>query len=192
MGDHGCRTTKRYLIEADSNDPRRFVVYAWNGVQYEFLEEHLLDVEGNLRKIQYDGGILRLWFGNTLGLLSERDSDFLGRYGSVCLPHQEGCGALMEVYRRSRHANSGDVTVVADNNVTFCKRGWVWKNAVWNKIAKSLPLDKYDLPIGEHGTHHPEDREVSIMSNYEIGTSRIYNTEVKSLIEKIMALSRKK
>lgn len=191
-GDHGCRTTTRYLIEADSDDPRRFVVYTWNGIQYKFLEEHRIDSEGNLRKIQYDGGILRLWFGKTPGLLSENDSEFLGRYGTMCLPHQEGCGALMEVYRQSRHTNSGDITVVADSDVTFCKSGWVDDAVKQDKIARILPLDRYDLPIGEHGTHHPEDSEVGIMSNHEIGTSRICNTKIKSFVERMMALSKGK
>jgi hypothetical protein len=193
-GDHGCRETAKYLVETDDADPRRVTVYQVKGNLLEFHEEHHLDPEGNLRDIQYDGGILRIWFNSGVASLSGRDVAFLSKYGRVCCKDdvEEIDKGLREIYRNSSHENIGDVVITANGDATFCKRSWILRQSSIEAIAQRGILQRGDLPIGEHGTPLIQDREVLLMSNYEFGISMPSNTHIRQVIEKVMAASQRR
>ena len=185
-GDHGCRRVSRYVIEPAETRRDALKVYSVDGNSINFCEEHILDSFNNISDIQYDGGILRIWFKGKAGLL-ENDMNFFSKYGFV-FPHytqqKDADEEIVRLYENSRHENLGDVLVVARGDAMFCKLSWV-RDPIRTKISGKAVLDIGELPIGEHGTHHAEDREVCFLSNNPI-KDRISNTEIYEYIKSIM------
>jgi hypothetical protein len=187
-GDHGCRRTAEYVLEWDDDDAGNVAVYRFDGDKYELQETFLLGRPSGFSSVQHDGGVLRIWLADGVKSLSEEDYNFLSRYGTVCSNH--GCShddkTLLTYYNNSNHPNIGDITVVSNDDVTFCKGSWVRESVLVGKVRKLAGLEVPDLPLGEHGTHHQADREVLFISNRDFGLARIYNVQIRTLMECLM------
>ncbi|MCX6707555.1 MAG: alkaline phosphatase family protein [Candidatus Woesearchaeota archaeon] len=187
-GDHGCRHTTRYLIEPSKENPQSIAVYNVAEDYIKFENEYLLKSFEDIKDIQYDGGILRIWL-NSGKNLCESDLNFLSEHGYV-FPHYINQGhadyELIQLYENSRHENLGDIFVVAKGDTTFCKLGWITDTETKGNIKRRRDLILGNLPIGEHGTYHDEDRKVGFLSNLSTINQTLKNTEIYSIIETIM------
>ncbi|PIN85891.1 hypothetical protein COV19_07410 [Candidatus Woesearchaeota archaeon CG10_big_fil_rev_8_21_14_0_10_44_13] len=185
-GDHGCRLVSRYVIEPAEAGSDILRVYNFDGNSIRFHEDHSLDNFGSISDIQYDGGLLRIWFKGE-GSLSEKDLSFFFKYGHV-FPHytlqKDADEEIVRLYENSKHENLGDVLVVARGDSMFCKLSWI-EDPIRKKIAGRAILKKGELPIGEHGTQYSEDREVCFLSNNPV-KERLNNTEIYEYINSIM------
>jgi hypothetical protein len=190
-GDHGCRSTTKYVLEVDNADPRTVLVYESDGELFRLRERNHLDQVGNLSDIQYDGGILRAWFKKGAVSLSEEDNAFLMKCGCICgAGYDVGVDERLQLaYLNSRRENMGDVVVVPRPDSTFCKRKWV-KKSTRDKLVVEKPVEKHELPLGEHGTHYVEDQQVPIISNFDFGVGRITNVQIRGYIEHMMTSCR--
>jgi hypothetical protein len=177
-GDHGCRQTEKYLVECDKKDSRKIVIYESDYSGFNFKEDYVLDCEKRFKNIQFDGGILRIWFEQNDSFLSEADRKFLLKYGKII-------NTKMGLINNSKHPNLGDIVVEADHNITFCKHNWINDTVKEQKIPKKERLLKWDLPKGEHGTSHPDDRYVHFMSNYDFEIKELVNVDIKRFLEDI-------
>lgn len=178
MGDHGCRNVDSYLIEYDKDNPRKIMLYDKFGGSFVCSGGHILE---GYRAIQYDGGMIRIWFDESQNRLSEKDKEFLSNYGKIVYSEDDLVDDLKEVYGNSHHENLGDVTIFADKNILFCKRSWA--KGVIKPITERKNLGMNDLPLGEHGSYHKEDREVLFMSNYHFKKHRLLNVDIRNMIE---------
>ena len=149
----------------------------------EFTERYTMESKRDIHKIEYDGGNLRIWFKDKQGQLTSNDLFFIQKYGEVQPVHEE---KKEEYYYKSNHPNQGDVTIIAHDDVMFCKTEWIPKEDVREKISRFIDLEKGDLPKGEHGTYHDEDRIVAFISDYNFGMKEIPNTMVLALIKSLM------
>jgi hypothetical protein len=151
---------------------------------FKFRKEVAIDNEHRIRKFGYDGGLLRIWLNDGQMQISPDDSAFLALYGQICSnANLPGDGEFRQIYENSVHENLGDLTVVANKNVTFCKNSWLDENVLTKIISNRATLAIGELPLGEHGTYHPEDRFSLLMSNHDFGAEYFQNTEIIGLIE---------
>jgi predicted AlkP superfamily pyrophosphatase or phosphodiesterase len=187
MGDHGCRTTLEYAIEASAIDPRQVVVYRMADGNLQFNQHYELDRLQCLKDMQFDGGILRMWYDEGNRKLSPDDFSFLSRFGMVCGAGYNFTEEVALPYEQSSHPNLGDAVVVANKGVTFCKRRWIHSSESRNKISSRDVLDRGDIPVGEHGTFHEEDRRVLLISNRGLGQYEpIEHIKIRSIVEEMM------
>lgn len=181
-GDHGCRNISRYVIEIE-DESMTMAVYKKANDKLNFVERYCIESKDEIYKIEYDGGNLRVWFKSEQGHLTSNDKSFFLKYGEIQPVHNKG---KEELYRNSNHPNQGDITIIAHDNTMFCKEDWIKDEDVIRRISNSVDLSNGDLPRGEHGTHHDEDRIVAFLSDYNFGVKRITNIMIPNFIKQLM------
>ncbi|MBI5880782.1 alkaline phosphatase family protein [archaeon] len=182
-GDHGCRRTTTYLIDSGEEDHKEFTVYCEEHEQFKFRRKFTIGADGNVSRVEHDGGILRIWFEDGARQLAEKDHLFLSTYGLVIdmSALQLLGGPLRNICATSRHDNLGDVVVLANSDTTFCKYKWIEDKLP--KIRQGLVLGMNELPLGEHGSHHPEDRLIPFLSNHYFGCCKLKNVQIRQYLE---------
>lgn len=180
-GDHGCRNIRRYLIEVEY-DAMTMAVYKAENNKFEFIERHTMESKEEIHGMEYNGGNLRIWFKDNRGHLTSNDMSFIQKYGEIQPVHDR---KKVEFYHKSNHPNQGDITIIAHEDAMFCKKEWIEKE-VRSKVSEFMDLNDGDLPKGEHGTYHDEDRIVAFMSDYDFGIKEIQNTIVPLFVRKLM------
>jgi hypothetical protein len=177
VGDHGCRRITEHVIEIPSD--KLAVAYRKQKDAWVSEEEHRFD-EKTIRKIEYDGGMLRLWLEGRSTPLHE-DTEFLQRYGTLHNNKKPD-----RANQNSHHENMGDLTVQANENVIFCRKDWIHDPSVFLRIYQKSNLPEYSIPHGEHGTGHREDRETPALSNFDTKRSRLFTVEIRAILEELM------
>ncbi|MCK4670546.1 MAG: alkaline phosphatase family protein [Nanoarchaeota archaeon] len=187
-GDHGARRTLKYIIEVKKNTPNAHVYHRERDL-YRHIAEIPFDSEENFQHICYDGGILRIWMKRKNNLLTKRDAKMLAKYGTIIdlrLENKNIESKYFEIIQNSNHENLGDIIVVANKDATFCKRSWIDRKVLREKIPRGQNLRINELPVGEHGTYFDEDRHTLILSNYDFRKHIVSNLQIREELEKIM------
>jgi len=183
LGDHGCRSVSRYVVESHTDDPQRFLYYIEMDGSINYRGEHMFTSKG-IDCVQFDGGILRIKLS---GDLSAEDIEVLSRFGSVYCNHS--LENSLEPDYRERYNNSltpdmYDYTIVANKDLIFCKRNWV-TISVLEQLVEHEMLPIGSLPKGEHGTYYNDDLYVPLLSNVPAQKS-MNNTMIKDLVESLL------
>jgi hypothetical protein len=128
-----------------------------------------------------------MWFSHGKKELSIEDATFLSSFGTICGDGYDLPEDLQKTYLRSCHPNLGDIIVIANPGSTFLKRRWIRSDESKDNIIQKRALERYDIPIGEHGTNHPEDSRVLFRSNkYLEKYEPIENVKIRTIIEEII------
>lgn len=185
-GDHGCRSTDKYVIQRDDNN-RMAGIYHKVGEIYKPADVY--EFADNFQFISFDGGKLRLWLHEGCDL-SARDTHFLSDYGKIIDLRPRVIDGVepkfLEIIENSRHVNAGDVIVVSNKDATFCKRTWIHEAQIRKKISNQQELQLDELPRGEHGTYYDEDRITLLLSTHDFKKESFLNLNIRQEIEKLM------
>jgi hypothetical protein len=176
VGDHGCRRTVKYVMETEH--PHLAHIYHEENDELSYEGKILFD--NSVEQIEYDGGILRLWFSQRGATLDEETIKLISTYGKPIdarLPSESD-----ERVSRSIHENLGELVVIANNDATFCKRSWIDKE-YHPLIEAAQPLPKGSYPLGEHGTYHCEDTAIPLLSNQKLEKDAYLNIELNELVK---------
>lgn len=188
LGDHGCRQVDVAAILDKDEDPAEMLVYrketTEDGPQFRLDEEKIQldsDFLDHVRFMQPDGGMIRIWLRDVgerprvIGWLSSK-LEGLGRVEDPTEPAREGT-----IRANSQHSRLGDVVVLADPNTAFFRNRWC--PGYDPKTPKKTMRCGLDMFVGEHGSHHDEDRHVALMVSRSVDLKKVCNTGILRILK---------